>query len=34
MYGKPDAKIFDNDGFSIRVKSKEKNKIRLLIKKM
>ena len=32
-YGKPDTKIFDNDGFSIRVKSKRKNKIKLLIEK-
>ena len=32
-YGKPDTKIFDNDGFSIRVKSKGKNKIKLLIEK-
>ena len=32
-YGKLNIKIFDNDGFSIRVKSKEKNKIKLLIEK-
>ena len=32
-YGKPNIKIFDNDGFSIRVKSKGKNKIKLLIEK-
>ena len=33
-YGKPDTKIFfNNDGFSIRVKSKGKNKIKLLIEK-
>ena len=32
-YGKPDTKIFDNDGFSIRIKSKRKNKIKLLIEK-
>ena len=32
-YEKPDTKIFDNDGFSIRVKSKGKNKIKLLIEK-
>ena len=30
-YEKPDTKIFDNDGFSIRVKSKGKNKIKLII---
>ena len=29
----PNTKIFDNDGFSIRVKSKGKNKIKLLIEK-
>ena len=29
----PNIKIFDNDGFSIRVKSKGKNRIKLLIKK-
>ena len=33
-YGRPDTKIFDNDGLSIRVKSKEKHKIKLLIEKM
>ena len=33
VYGKPDIKIFDNDGLSIRVKSKGKNKIKLLIEK-
>ena len=32
-YGKPNIKIFDNDAFSIRVKSKGKNKIKLLIEK-
>ena len=32
-YGKHGTKIFDNDGFSIRVKSKGKNKIKLLIEK-
>ena len=32
-YGKPDNEIFDNDGFTIRLKSKRKNKIKLLIEK-
>ena len=32
-YGKPNIEIFDNDSFLIRVKSKEKNKIKLLIEK-
>ena len=32
-YGKPNIKIFENDSFSIRVKSKRKNKIKLLIEK-
>ena len=32
-YGKSNTKIFDNESFSIRVKSKRKNKIKLLIEK-
>ena len=32
-YRKPDTKIFDNDGFSIRLKSKGKTKIKLLNEK-